>query len=613
MKEKPLYHAIRKMNYEQLERFANKIRNYIYDTVTKNTGHLSSNLGTVELTLAMYRVFDPEEDVIIWDTSHQAYIHKLLTGRWESFKTLRQRNGISGFTNIFESKYDYFGAGHAGTSVAAAIGYELGFRKQNKEKNIIAIFGDGAMTSGMILESLNQLKSIDSRIKIILLNNEMSISPNVGAIAKLLNKIRISNDYYSFKGKIKGSLESTEVGHDIENALKKVKEGIKHTVYNNALSIFEDMGIKYYGPVDGHNIKELERYLEFIKSYKDGPCILHLKTIKGKGLDFAEKNPTKFHGVSNKKSEKVSYSKIVGYTLKHVADEEDFISFTAAMEEGTGLNILKENYPDKVIDLGITEPSIVTASGATRLSGTFAIVDIYSSFMQRAFDSIIHDIALQNIPVLFLLDRAGIVGEDGPTHHGVFDISYLRLIPNIEVLTPLNAQDLANMIYTSIKKDINIPTFIRFPRGGEKISIDNILNNLSIVDHSWKVLKRDNLNNVIFVVGQLIEEYKELWNELDATIIGVRSIKNIDGHVLDIYIKNGINIITVEENSLKGGFNEEIKEYIIKNNINCNLYTFGVEDEFVPQGTRKELLDEYVVKPSKIKEIIHSYSKIKNR
>ncbi|KAF2955361.1 1-deoxy-D-xylulose-5-phosphate synthase [Marinitoga sp. 38H-ov] len=601
------------MNYEQLNRFANKIRNYIYNTVTKNTGHLSSNLGTVELTLALYRIFDPEKDVIIWDTSHQAYIHKLLTGRWESFKTLRQRNGISGFTNIFESKYDYFGAGHAGTSVAAAIGYELGLKKQNIDKNIIAIFGDGAMTSGMILESLNQLKSIDSKIKIILLNNEMSISPNVGAIAKLLNKIRISNDYYSFKEKIKGSLESTDVGQDIESALKKVKEGIKHTVYNNALGIFEDMGIKYYGPVDGHNIKELEKYLEFIKNYKDGPCILHLKTVKGKGLDFAEKNPTKFHGVSNKKSEKLSYSKVVGYTLKHIAFEKDFISYTAAMEDGTGLNILKEEFPDKVIDLGITEPSIVTASGATRLSGTFTIVDIYSSFMQRAFDSIIHDIALQKIPVLFLLDRAGVVGEDGPTHHGVFDISYLRLIPNIEILTPLNAQDLANMVYTSIKKDIDKPTFIRFPRGGEEINIEDILSNLSIVDYSWKVIKRKNANNVVFVVGQLIEEYKELWDELEATIIGVRSIKNIDEYILNIYIKNDINIITVEENSLKGGFNEEIKNYIIKNNINCNLFTFGVEDEFIPQGTRKELLDDYVVKPFKIKEVIHLNSKIKNK
>ncbi|GAB6189292.1 1-deoxy-D-xylulose-5-phosphate synthase [Marinitoga arctica] len=611
MYEKPLFHAIRKMDYEQLYKFSQKIRNYIYETVTKNTGHLSSNLGTVELTLALYRVFDPKEDIIIWDTSHQAYIHKLLTGRWHSFSTLRQKNGISGFTNIFESEYDYFGAGHAGTSVAAALGYELGYKKKGIDKNVIAIFGDGAMTSGMILESLNQLKSVNSKIKIILLNNEMSISPNVGALAKLLNKVRISNDYFNFKEKLKGSLESTEVGHDIENALKKLKDGIKHTVYNNALGMFEDMGIKYYGPVDGHNIRELEKYMEFIKNYKDGPCILHLKTIKGKGMEFAEKNPTKYHGVSPKKNDILSYSKVVGYTLNHIAKKHEFVAFTAAMEEGTGLNILKKDFPEKVIDLGITEPSIVTAAGATRLAGIFTVVDIYSSFMQRAYDSIIHDIALQKIPVLFLLDRAGVVGEDGPTHHGVFDISYLRLIPGVEILTPLNAQDLANMIFTSFEKGLEKPTFIRFPRGGEPINIDVILSNLNIVDKSWKTIKKSNSKNIIFVVGQLVEEYKELWKDLNATIIGVRNIKNFDNHILDLYIKNNMKIITIEENSLKGGFNEEIKSYIINNKIKCEFYAFGIKDDFVPQGSRKDLLEEYILNPKNLRNIILSKDKVR--
>ncbi|OQY10578.1 MAG: 1-deoxy-D-xylulose-5-phosphate synthase [Marinitoga sp. 4572_148] len=611
MEEKPLYYAIRKMNYSQLEKFAKRIREYIYETVSKNTGHLASNLGTVELTLALYRVFDPKKDIIIWDTSHQAYIHKLLTGRWHSFSTLRQKDGISGFTNIFESEYDYFGAGHAGTSIAAALGYELGYTKQHINKNVIAIFGDGAMTSGMILESLNQLKSIDSKMKIILLNNEMSISPNVGALAKMLNKIRISNDYFTFKEKMKDSLECTELGQDIENALKKFKDGIKHTVYNNVLGIFEDMGIKYYGPVDGHNIKELEKYLRFIKNYDDGPCILHLKTIKGKGMEFAEKNPTKYHGVSPKKTEALSYSKVVGHTLNTIAKKYNFIAFTAAMEEGTGLNILKQNFPDKIIDLGITEPSIVTAAGATRLSGIFTVVDIYSSFMQRAFDSMIHDIALQKIPVLFLLDRAGIVGEDGPTHHGVFDISYLRLIPNIDILTPLNAQDLANMIYTSFEKEIEKPTFIRFPRGGEPVKIDDILSNLKIIDYSWKIIKKFNSKNIVFVVGQLAEEYKKLWEDLDATVIGVRSIKKLDNHILNLYLKDNMNVITIEENSLKGGFNEELKSYIIDNNINCNFYAFGAEDKFIPQGPRKELLDEYIVKPDILKNIILSKNKVR--
>ncbi|WP_148265119.1 MULTISPECIES: 1-deoxy-D-xylulose-5-phosphate synthase [Marinitoga] len=603
--ENPLYHKIREMDYEELESLANKIRNYIYETVTKNTGHLASNLGVVELTLALYRIFDPKEDIVIWDTSHQAYIHKLLTGRWEAFKTLRQKNGISGFTNIFESEYDYFGAGHAGTSISAALGYEIGFKNQNIDKNIIAIIGDGAFTSGMVLESLNQLKSLHSKIKIILVNNEMSISENVGAIAKILNKVRLSNDYYAIKEKIKDTLESSEVGQDIEHTLKKIRDGIKHTVYNEAMSIFEGMGIKYYGPVDGHDIKSLEKYLRFIKNYDDGPCILHLKTIKGKGMDFAEENPTKYHGVSNKKSEKLSYSKVVGNVLKELGEKYNFVSFTAAMEEGTGLNILKSRYPEKVIDMGITEPSIVTAAGATRLAGTFAIVDIYSSFMQRAFDSIIHDIALQKIPVLYLLDRAGIVGEDGPTHHGVFDISYLRLVPDIEILTPLNAQDLANMLYTVLENDLEKPTFIRFPRGGEYIDIKDIINNLELVDEKWKVIKEESKENIVFVVGQLIEEYKELWDELNATIIGVRSVKPIDEGILKEYIKDNTNIFIVEENAIKGGFNEEIKTYIIKNKINIDsLVELGANDEFIPQGTRKELLDEYIVKPEYLREKI---------
>ncbi|BBE31857.1 1-deoxy-D-xylulose-5-phosphate synthase [Tepiditoga spiralis] len=578
-KEKMLYNATRKMNYKQLDGFAKNIRKYIYNIVSKGNGHLASNLGVVELTLAMYRTFNPEEDVIIWDTSHQAYVHKLLTGRWGAFKTLRKLNGISGFTNINESRTDRFIAGHAATSIAAGIGYALGDKVLEKSRSIVTVIGDGAFTSGMALESLNQLKYQKTNIKIILNSNDMAISNNVGTLSTLFSKIRVKKSYNTIKKYIKESLNDSEIGQDLELILKKLRNGMKYSIYSEPAGFFEDMGIKYYGPVDGHNIKELELFMKCLKNYNNGPAVLQVLTTKGKGIEKAEKNPSKFHGMSIKK-EGLSYSKIVGKTLSILKDYR-YLAFTAAMTSGTGLDELKKEAPEKMIDMGITEPSIVTTAAALSLTGILPIVDIYSTFLQRAYDSLIHDVSLQSLPVLFLLDRAGLVGEDGPTHHGIFDIAYLRPIPNIEVLTPLDGFDLANMIYTSIVKEINKPRFIRFPKEYYLGKEEDLFKSLKEVNYNWKYLKKSNSNIYALAVGTLSKTVYKALKDYEVNIIGVRSIKPIDNNIMNEINKNASIVITYEEGILQGGFNEEIK--------NKKVYAYGIKD-FVTHGTREELL-----------------------
>ena len=592
----PLYNALKNMSYKELEEIAQEIRKYIFNVVYNNNGHLASNLGVVELTIALYRIFDPIEDVIIWDTSHQSYVHKLLTGRWKDFKTIREKGGISGYTNIYESPADRFGAGHAGTSIAASLGYALSDKIKNRKRNIVAVIGDGALGCGMALESLNQLNYQDVKVKIVLNDNNMAISKNVGTISQLLNNFRIKKEYTQAKEILKSSLEDSSLGKDVESVLKKVRNALKFSIYDTPASLFEELGIKYYGPVDGHDIKKMEEFLEFIKAYDEKSVILHVVTTKGKGFEETEKSPTKYHGVSKKELNKVSYSKIVGHTLSHLKDYE-FLAFTGAMSDGTGLNVLQEICPDKVIDMGITEPSIVTTASALSLGGVLPVVDIYSTFMQRAFDSLIHDVALQKIPVLFLLDRAGLVGEDGPTHHGVFDIAYTRLIPNVEIWTPLNAQDLANMIYTSVIKGLKKPRFIRFPRDGETIEIQNILDNLQIVDGEWKYLKMADSRIYALAVGTISQNVYEALKDYDVNIIGVRSVKPLNEYFLEILEQRAEYIFVYEEGSLKGGFNEEIFKL-----RNKKIYPFGVKDEFVSHATREEQLDECGLSIKAIKE-----------
>ncbi|WP_448375199.1 1-deoxy-D-xylulose-5-phosphate synthase [Fervidobacterium sp.] len=588
---------IRSMNYDQLHELAQEIRKYLIEVTSTNGGHLASNLGTVELTLALYRIFDPYEDYIIWDTGHQTYTHKLLTGRWDAFKTLRTYGGISGFTNIFESEIDRFGAGHVGTSIAAALGIEKALRLQRKKANVVVIIGDGALTSGQALEALNQVKAQNSNIKIILNSNGMSISKNVGGLSQLLETLRTSKIYVNIKEKVKKGLAEA-----VEFELKKIKEALKVALIGE--DFFESLGLKHFGPIDGHDIRTVEEALKQIKDYPY-PTVLTVFTIKGKGYEHSEQNPTKYHGVEkfdpdsgifDKPQNAYSYSEVIGTTLIKIASEDEkVVALTAAMPDGTGLSRFAKEFPERFVDLGITEQSVVTYAGGLATLGHKPVVAIYSTFLQRAYDQIIHDVAIQNLDVLFAIDRAGFVGTDGPTHHGVFDISYLRLIPNIKIITPLDGQDLANVMYTILKQrdKYSGPIAIRYPRDIEFGKIDEICGKIELVDPlKWQFLI-EGKEIAILAVGMIAKKYIDIAKKNEWTLIGVRSVKPCDESALENVISKHKFVITIEENSTIGGFGEGVaRTYLEKysEKFDCKILNIGIPDEFITHGTREELL-----------------------
>ncbi len=613
--KRELLDKIKNMDYDELYEFSKKIRNYMIDVVSKNGGHLASNLGTVELTIALYRVFDPFEDYIIWDTGHQAYTHKLLTGRWEEFKTLRKFGGISGFTNMFEDSVDRFGAGHVGTSIAVALGIEKALNLSNKEANIVVVIGDGALTSGQALESLNQIKSQNSKIKIILNSNGMSISKNVGGLSILLESLRTSKLYITLKKRIKKGMNE-----GVEFELKKIKEAMKVALLGE--DFFESIGLKHFGPIDGHDIRTLEEALKQIKEYPY-PTVLTVFTIKGKGYHYSEANPTKYHGVEKfdpdtgyfeKPENSYSYSEVFGKTLVKIAREEDkVVALTAAMPDGTSLTPFSKEFPDRFVDLGITEQSVVTYAGGLSTIGYKPVVAIYSTFLQRAYDQIIHDIALQNLNVLFAIDRAGLVGTDGPTHHGVFDICYLKSIPNMKILTPIDAKDLVNMLYTVIKQrdKYSGPIAIRYPRDVEFGNLDEIYGKIEYESpFKWKYINRGK-DIALLSVGTLTKEYIEMCKEKDWTLVGVRSVKPLDGEFLREIISNHSFIFTIEEGMINGGFGESVLSYLNENLseeiANVKIKNIGIKDEFIPHGTRYELIKLVGLDSESVKNYIEKY------
>lgn len=593
-----LIDKIRHMNYEELYKFANEIREYMISVISQNGGHLASNLGTVELTLALYRVFDPFEDYIIWDTGHQAYTHKLLTGRWEEFKALRKFGGISGFTNIFESEVDRFGAGHVGTSIAAALGIEKALNLEGKKANVVVVIGDGALTSGQALEALNQVRSQNSKIKIVLNSNGMSISKNVGGLSMLLESLRTSKIYLTLKDRIKKGMND-----NVEFELKKIREALKVALVGE--DFFEAIGLKHFGPVDGHDLKILEEAFKQIKDYPY-PTVLTVFTIKGKGYTHSETNPTRYHGVEKfdpdsgdfeKPENSFSYSEVLGKVLTKLAQEDTkIVALTAAMPDGTGLNIFAKSFPERFVDLGITEQSVVTYAGGLATLGYKPIVAMYSTFLQRAYDQIIHDIALQNLDVLFAIDRAGLVGTDGPTHHGVFDIAYLKSIPNLKILTPVNAADLANMLYSILKDRDKYkgPIAIRYPRDVEFGNLDKICDKIEYEDpFKWKVLTKGK-DIALLSVGTITQDYIDMCKKNNYTLIAVRSVKPLNEEVLQEIINDHNFVFTIEEGSILGGFGESVISYYVNNLIDkypdVRITNIGISDNFVTHGNRKELL-----------------------
>ncbi len=607
-KDEPLFRKLKDMSCNEISDLAQVIRKYITQVVSAGNGHMASNLGTVELTLALYKIFPPDENFLVWDTGHQAYTHKILTGRAKMLSEIRKSGGISGYPNIHESSYDRFGVGHAATSISAALGIEAANKFLKKGGEVIAIIGDGAMTSGTALEALNQIKGVSSKVKIVLNDNGMSISPSVGQLSKkILTRLRTSKGYRIIDNKFYDLLKENDLGFIAD----KIKLSIKKLILSN--NFFEEMGLKYIGPIDGHDVKMLIRTFESLKEI-EGPAVIHVVTKKGKGVSYAEENPTKFHGVSmidpktgislEVKKEKHSYSEAFGRVLSLIADiDERVIGITAAMEEGTGLKFFHEKHPEKFYDFGITESLCTTFAAGAATLGLKPVVAIYSTFLQRAFDQIIHDVALQNLDVVFAIDRAGLVGEDGPTHHGAFDISYLNFIPNMKILAPSSMKELSS-IMKSVVGRVKGPVAIRYPRESETVNITDILSAPTLDNpFKWKEVVNGK-DGTILAVGSMVEvavKAAAILKEkgFSVSVYDCRSVKPLDIETLE-KVKFSPRIWTIEEGTKIGGFGSAV---ILKlEGFRDKIDAIGIEDTFVGHGTRKELLENVGLSAEKIAE-----------
>jgi len=587
---------IKHCSVKELEQLATQIRETIIGQVSKHGGHLASSLGVVELTLAMHYVYNAPEDKIVWDVGHQAYVHKLLTGRFDRFETLRQQGGISGFLKRNESEYDCYGAGHATTSISAALGFAVARNHFKRKNNVVAIIGDGSMTGGMAYEALNNAGISKQNMTIILNDNKMSIAPNVGGFSKYLNRVisdpvynKMRNDLDRLMKRLPGILGSRfrELFLQVEAAAKTaVKPG----------TFFEDLGIRYFGPIDGHDIEELIMILERVKS-QPGPCIVHVLTEKGRGMDAAVANPTKFHGCGPFDPESglplvpgkanPSLTSVFGKTLLEIAKKDDrVIGITAAMPTGCGMDIVAKELPDRVIDVGIAEEHALTFASGLACDGVVPVVAIYSSFMQRAYDQIMHDIALQNLHVVMVLDRAGLVGADGPTHHGAFDLSFLRTVPGITILAPSNENELRDMIQASI--DMEGPVAIRYPRGTALAeTLEPATENFDA--RLPKVLEQGK-DILLLGAGFMTNELKKTAgvlreNGYNPTLVDARIIKPLDEECYRALFENHKTIVTLEDNTLVGGFGSAVGELLMDLGItDKRLIRFGLPDKFVEQG-----------------------------
>ncbi len=589
---KKLNDEIKNYSLDDLKKLSDDIRTDLIDTVSETGGHLASNLGMVELTIALHYVFDGNKDKLVFDVGHQAYIHKILTGR--DLKTLRKYKGISGFPKCCESDHDCFGVGHSSTSISVGVGFAKSRDLKKEKHEVVSIIGDGSLTGGMAFEALNHAGHMQANMTVILNDNEMSISKNVGAVSSYLTKLRTNPKYISRKENVKKKLESIPaIGHSVTKAAETMKTGFRNLVVDG--QFFEELGFKYFGPVDGHDLKKLISVLERTKDIK-GPKIIHVITKKGKGYGFAEENPNKFHGISpfNKetgevlgKSKSISYTDAFSKTIVDLGKEnKKIVAITAAMESGTGTEKFSKKYPTRFFDVGIAEQHAVTMAAAMAKEGMVPIVAIYSTFLQRAYDQIIHDVALQNFPVIFAIDRAGIVGEDGPTHHGVFDISYLRHIPNINIMAPKDQNELRDMIYSATK--YNVPVAIRYPRGSG--GNDKLKEDFSFLELGKGEKLVNGKDGLIIAIGSMVqvglevaEKLKE--SKIDTTVINARFVKPLDVDVIKKNIKDKKLIVTLEENVLKGGFGEEVESHF----EDAKILKIGIEDKFVEHGTQKIL------------------------
>ena len=595
---------LHRMNLYELKILADEIRELILTTVAKNGGHLAPSLGTVELTLALYSVFDLSIDKIIWDVGHQTYTHKILTGRRDNFNTLRQRGGISGFPRRVESRYDHFGVGHASTSISAALGILTAEELQGGFGKVIAVIGDGALTGGESFEALNHAGQLKKKLIVILNDNEMSIAKNVGALSEYLSEIRLAPQYRRAKKEFEDlmrNLPIPDIGDKILNAAKSVRYGVKSAIVPD--TIFEALGFVYLGPIDGHDINAMKDIFSRV-SVIDEPVLIHVNTKKGKGYEPAEKFPEKFHGVGKfdkytgevaKKNSPPTYTEIFGNALIDCAKEnEKIVAVTAAMPAGTGLKNFAMKFPRRFFDVGIAEEHAVTFAAGMAANGLRPVVAIYSTFIQRAYDQILHDVCLQNLPIIFCLDRAGLVGEDGATHHGVFDMAYLRTIPNINILAPKDENELRQMFFAAVKA--KVPIAIRYPRGaGYGVKVLYVTENL-VWGKSEFVYKSERADVSIFAVGSMVKPAIDAakllaTKKISANVINARFIKPLDTEILRREASAVKLIATCEEGALNGGFGSAVAEFFADENILVPIIRFGIKDKFVEHGTRGELLE----------------------
>ena len=588
---------VKKLNLRDKKQLAHEIRKYILEIVSKNGGHLASNLGVVELTIALHSIFNMPEDKIVWDVGHQSYVHKILTGRKEELKTLRQLNGIAGFPKTNESEADSFNTGHSSTSISAAMGMAKARDIKGENNSVVAVIGDGSLTGGMALEALNHLGSTKTKMIVILNDNEMSIAKNVGGINKFLTKLRARKIYTQSNKRGKKIIEKIPlIGKPIIKIVQKTKNGIKQLVIPKMF--FEDIGFKYLGPVDGHNIEDLEYLLKRAKDL-DEPILIHVLTKKGKGYKPAEENPDKFHATGsfdidtgeakNKKSK--DYSKVFGDKLVDLASEnKKIVAITASMKDGTGLKEFASKYPDRFFDVGIAEQHALTFAAGLAKEGMIPFVPIYSSFYQRAYDQVIHDICMQNLPVIMCVDRAGIVGQDGETHQGILDLSFFNLVPNLVIMAPKDFKELEQMMEYAIT--LNKPIVIRYPRGRE--SNLKISTNSQIKIGKSEILKKGN-DVTIIGIGKTVSKAMEIANALqkykiNAEVINARFLKPLDKYTILKSLNKTKFAITIEDNTLIGGLSSSVKELIIDKQIKgVKVKSFGYPDVYVQHGKAEEL------------------------
>lgn len=614
---------IKKLSLTELEALASELRSFIVATVAKNGGHLAPSLGTVELTLALYSVFNFPHDKLIWDVGHQAYSHKILTGRRDSFASLRQKGGITGFPNRFESKYDAFGVGHASTSISAALGMAVSRDISGRKNEVIAVIGDGALTGGEAFEALNQAGDLGKKLIVILNDNEMSIDKNVGGMSEYLSRIRLNPQYSKAKRDMGTLLQS--IPHFGNKALKTariVKDSVRAALVPG--SLFEELGFHYVGPIDGHNLSLLQEILQRARAMS-GPVLIHVHTTKGKGYLPAENQPEKFHGIGKfdpatgeviKKPSPPSYTAVFGEAIVQLADKNpNLLAITAAMPTGTGLKNFSKIYPGRFFDVGIAEEHAVTLAAGMAADGKHPVVALYSTFAQRAYDQLMHDVCLQNLPVTLCLDRAGLVGADGPTHHGAFDLSYLRHMPNMTVFVPKDEAELRDMLATAVAMDS--PTAIRYPRGaGIGVSLTADFKPIPI--GKAEIISENGGEVAFLAVGPMVYKAKKAAEILAesgimATVINMRFVKPLDKAVIETMAVSKKLLVTVEENVLVGGFGSAAAEVLADGDLlkHTSLIRMGIADTFVEQGTHDELLEICNLQPEqlayKVKERIKEW------